>query len=152
MNRNPHPETEQSPNVSPAESVARQESWGGDLTTDPTNSPAEVTDGEPAAGEEKSSGAGEQVNTVETTAERIKRLPSAVGLTLLGVGIVGVILPGPIGTPFLIAAGLALAPKTFGRLEVTLQRRWPKLHQTGMGFVIRFLDDFEKRYPPDEKR
>lgn len=80
--------------------------------------------------------------------DRLKRLPTSIGLILMGAGVLGVLLPGPIGTPLVIAGGLALAPKTFGRFEGVFRTRWPSLHRKGMYVLRRFLDDFEKRYPP----
>ena len=84
-----------------------------------------------------------------STVEKIKNLPAPVGVVLMGIGIVGLVLPGPIGTPFLLAGGLVLAPKVFGGLDHFVQRRFPEFHQVGMESVDRFLADLEKRYPDD---
>ena len=65
---------------------------------------------------------------------------------LITAGIVGFILPGP-GTPAIIAGGLALWPRAFGKLESWLERRNPGLHRQGVQQINRFLDDLEKRYP-----
>jgi hypothetical protein len=67
---------------------------------------------------------------------------------LIAVGIAGVILPGPVGMPLLLAGGLALMPSVFGRAERWVEKRFPNLHWHGMKNVNRFIDDFEKRYPP----
>jgi hypothetical protein len=80
--------------------------------------------------------------------ERIRRLPPEVGAVLITVGVAGVILPGPVGMPLLLAGGLALAPSVFGRVERWIEMRFPTLHWHGMKNVNRFIDDFEKRYPP----
>jgi hypothetical protein len=85
----------------------------------------------------------------EETRTRIKRLPPEVGAVLITVGIAGVILPGPVGMPLLLAGGLALMPTVFGRAERWVERRFPTLHWHGMKNVNRFIDDFERRYPPD---
>jgi hypothetical protein len=85
----------------------------------------------------------------EETRTRIKRLPPEVGAVLITVGIAGVILPGPVGMPLLLAGGLALMPSVFGRAERWVERRFPTLHWHGMKNVNRFIDDFERRYPPD---
>jgi hypothetical protein len=77
---------------------------------------------------------------------KIKHLPKEVGVMLMTAGIVGFILPGP-GTPAIIAGGLVLWPKAFGKLESWFERRYPRLHRNGMQQINRFLDDLEKRYP-----
>ncbi len=59
------------------------------------------------------------------------------------------LLPGPVGTPLLIAGGLVLMPSFFGKVERWMERRFPKVHTHGMQYVDRFIDDFERRYPAD---
>mgnify|MGYP003349015816 CR=1 FL=1 len=85
----------------------------------------------------------------DETRQRIRRLPPEVGAVLITVGVVGVIIPGPIGTPFLLAGGLALMPGFFGRFERWIEKRLPRLHGAGMRNVDRFIDSFEKRFPPN---
>jgi hypothetical protein len=80
--------------------------------------------------------------------DRIRRLPPEVGVVLITVGVAGVVLPGPVGMPLLLAGGLALAPSVFGRFERWVEKRFPTLHWHGMKNVNRFIDDFERRYPP----
>jgi hypothetical protein len=81
--------------------------------------------------------------------ERIQRLPPEVGAVLVAVGIAGMILPGPVGTPLLLAGGLALMPAVFGRAERWFEKRFPNLHWHGMKNVNRFIDDLERRFPPN---
>ncbi len=83
----------------------------------------------------------------EQTRQRLRLLPPEVGAVLVTVGVVGLIIPGPFGTPFVLAGGLVLAPRYFHRAELWLQRRYPKVHQTGRRHIDRFIDDFEKRFP-----
>lgn len=83
------------------------------------------------------------------TIEKIKRLPTPVGLMLIGAGVAGLILPGPVGTPLIIAGGLVLAPKTFDRVASYFGDRFPHLHRTGLDAVERFLTDMDRRFPPD---
>ena len=78
--------------------------------------------------------------------DKIKDLPKELGVMLITAGIVGFILPGP-GTPAIIAGGLVLWPKAFGRLESWLERAHPKVHREGMQQINRFLNDLQKRYP-----
>ena len=77
----------------------------------------------------------------------LESLPKEVGVLLIVAGIGGVLLPGPIGTPFLIVGGVVLFPKVFRKLDQKFQGRFPKLHQEGMKQVRRFVVDLERRYP-----
>lgn len=85
----------------------------------------------------------------EGTRRRIRRLPPEVGAVLITVGVAGVLLPGPIGAPFLLAGGLALMPSVFGRFERWIEKRYPTLHWHGMRNVDRFIDNLERRFPPE---
>lgn len=88
----------------------------------------------------------DQPNPEPADLNRIKDLPKEVGVMLITAGIVGFILPGP-GTPAIIAGGLVLWPKAFGKLESWLERSHPKVHRKGMQQINRFLNDLQKRYP-----
>ncbi len=79
--------------------------------------------------------------------ERLRRLPPEVGILLLAVGFAGLALPGPVGSPFVVAGGLALWPKGFGKVENWFQKRFPGMHRKGRSQIERFLDDLENRYP-----
>ena len=92
----------------------------------------------------------DDAKAAEQTRQRIRRLPPEVGAGLITVGIAGVILPGPVGMPLLLAGGIALLPSVFGRAERWAEKRFPMLHGEGMKGVNRFIDDFEKRFPPAE--
>jgi len=83
----------------------------------------------------------------DQTRERLRRLPPEVGVVLLTVGIAGLILPGPMGTPLVLAGGLVLAPRAFDRVERWVQKRFPTIHQHGRHHLDRFVDDFERRFP-----
>lgn len=103
---------------------------------------------DPAVGDQQE---GEALHQGQANAEladvnRIKDLPKELGVMLLTAGIVGFILPGP-GTPAIIAGGLVLWPKAFGRLESWLERAHPKVHREGMQQINRFLSDLQRRYP-----
>jgi hypothetical protein len=73
-------------------------------------------------------------------------LPKELGVMLVSAGLVGVVLPGP-GAPALVAGGLILWPKGFGRVERWLQKRFPEAHRKGIHHINRFLADLERRYP-----
>ena len=88
----------------------------------------------------------DQIALEQTEVNKIKELPKEVGVMLITAGIVGLILPGP-GTPAIIAGGLVLWPKAFGKLESWLEPRHPGVHRQSMKQIGRFLNDLEKRYP-----
>jgi hypothetical protein len=83
---------------------------------------------------------------------RIEDLPKEVGVMLVSVGALGVILPAMAGAPALLAGGLVLWPRTFGRFERWFEHRYPETYQQGMRQIGRYLDDFERRYPDSTRR
>jgi hypothetical protein len=83
----------------------------------------------------------------ELTFQSARDLPPEVGVLLLTVGVLGLLLPGPIGTPALLAGGVVLWPGAFGKLADGFERRWPRVHHAGMRQISRFLRDLERRYP-----
>jgi hypothetical protein len=87
----------------------------------------------------------------DSTIERIKGLPTSIGVILMAAGVVGLILPGPIGTPLLVAGGLVVAPKAFGKLDAYMKTRYPGVRHHGVKLIERFLDDMQKRYPDEPK-
>jgi hypothetical protein len=78
---------------------------------------------------------------------RLEKLPSEIGVLLIVVGVAGVLLPGPVGTPFLVAGGLALWPSGFQKLEDWMQKVSPRLYEEGIRQLERYLSDLESRYP-----
>ena len=92
--------------------------------------------------------------TAEEAAElaRIKDLPKEVGVMLLTVGALGFALPGVVGAPAVIAGGLVLWPKAFGKVENWFERRFPKMHKQSLFQINRYLNDLETRYPNATQR
>jgi hypothetical protein len=78
---------------------------------------------------------------------RIKDLPKEVGVLLIVAGIGGILLPGPVGTPFLVLGGVMLWPRAFEGLEIFVEKRFPRLHHQSVRQIKRFLDDLDRRYP-----
>jgi hypothetical protein len=74
-------------------------------------------------------------------------LPREVGVLLITAGIGGLLLPGPIGSPFLLLGAVTLWPRLFLRVEMAFQRQFPGMHKQGMRQIKRFLADLERRYP-----
>ena len=74
-------------------------------------------------------------------------MPKEIGVLLVVAGIGGILLPGPIGTPFFILGGVILWPGAFDRVEVCLEKRFPRMHRHSMRQIDRFLGDLDRRYP-----
>ena len=77
----------------------------------------------------------------------IRAMPTEVGVLLLVVGIGGLLLPGPVGAPFVVMGGVILWPRAFERLELGFQHRFPNCHRQSMRQLRRFLSDINQRYP-----
>jgi len=78
---------------------------------------------------------------------RIGSAPRELGILLVVAGIGGILLPGPVGTPFLIAGSVILWPAAFRRVETCFQKRFPRFHREGVIQMRRFINDLERRYP-----
>jgi hypothetical protein len=93
----------------------------------------------------------EQGNACTTDADpeiqRIRSMPREVGVLLVVAGIGGLLLPGPVGTPFLLVGGVVLWPRAFSRAEEYFERKFPKMHRQGVKHITRFVHDLERRYP-----
>jgi hypothetical protein len=83
---------------------------------------------------------------------KIEDLPKELGVMLMSVGALGLLLPAVAGAPAILAGGLVLWPRTFGKLERWFERRYPGAHHQGMRQIGRYLDDFERRYPESTQR
>ena len=78
--------------------------------------------------------------------QKIRELPKDVGVMLVAVGACGMVLPGMVGGPAILAGGLALWPKAFNRVDSWFGRTFPKAHREGMRQIGRYLDDLDRRY------
>ncbi len=78
---------------------------------------------------------------------KVKAMPTELGILLIVSGIGGILLPGPVGTPFLLLGCLMLWPKAFRQTGKCFEERFPKMHYHGVNQINRFLDDLEERYP-----
>lgn len=84
--------------------------------------------------------------------DRISKLPKEIGVLLVIVGIGGILLPGPVGTPFLLLGGLVLWPGVFGRIDSAFHSRFPKIHGEGMRQMRRYVLDLEKGTLPSHPK
>ncbi|MFY9656342.1 MAG: hypothetical protein WAK01_07110 [Methylocystis sp.] len=78
---------------------------------------------------------------------RIDQLPPDVGWLLVYVGVLGVVLPGIPGFPFLIAGGAVLLPGGPKLLTRWAGRNPPRFVHASMKQISRLVDDLERRYP-----
>jgi hypothetical protein len=78
---------------------------------------------------------------------RITKLPRDVGWMMISVGVLGVILPGLPGVPFLIAGAAVLSPGGPQLLTRWAKRKPKGVVHTGLKQIGRWLDDLERRYP-----
>ncbi len=78
---------------------------------------------------------------------RVEKMPRDVGVMLLTVGLAGVILPGIIGLPFMLAGGIILMPKTTQKLKKKLGVDNTPHGEFADRQINRFLDDLDRRYP-----
>jgi hypothetical protein len=81
------------------------------------------------------------------TIDRVEKLPRDVGWLLITAGLVGVVVPGVLGVPFLVLGGLVLMPLTSQRAEQWLGGHSPKMFKGSVRQINRFLDDLDRRYP-----
>ncbi len=87
----------------------------------------------------------------EQIIDRVKHLNRNMGWVLISAGLVGIVIPGVIGTPFVILGTLVLWPGNQKLLD-----KWRKDHRSrfvnaALRQVDRYLDDIERRYPSNGK-
>jgi hypothetical protein len=83
----------------------------------------------------------------EDTSFDVEHLPKEAGWALITAGMVGLVVPGIIGTPFLLAGAFVIAPGGPKLLSRWAGRNPPKFARFAMRQIGRFLNDLERRYP-----
>ena len=83
----------------------------------------------------------------DSTHTRLQRLPKDTGLLLATAGIIGIVVPGVLGMPFLVLGGLLMWPSSKARAERWLSGQSPRFLKGSVRQINRFLDDLERRYP-----
>jgi len=78
---------------------------------------------------------------------RIDELPRDVGWILVYVGVLGVVLPGIIGFPFVLAGGAILLPGGPKLLTRWMGPNPPPMVHASMRQISRLVHDLERRYP-----
>lgn len=117
-----------------------------DPTDDITVASASAT-GSAANGPRHSGMATGEAAEDDAAIQRFANLPRDIGWMMVSVGVLGVIVPGLPGAPFLFA-GIAMLSPGGPRLLAHWARRRPKgVVHTGLKQIGRWLDDMERRYP-----
>jgi hypothetical protein len=83
----------------------------------------------------------------ERAVERIEHFPREFGWLMVYVGVLGVVLPGIIGFPFLIAGGAVVMPGGRKWLSRWVSRKPGPLVRASLKQITRMIDDIERRYP-----
>jgi hypothetical protein len=85
--------------------------------------------------------------TAEQQGLRVERLTSEAGWMLVTAGVVGVIVPGIAGMPFLVAGIFILLPGGPQALSRWSRSNLPSFVRFGVRLIARLLNDLERRYP-----
>src|SRR5260370_42378452 len=83
----------------------------------------------------------------EQVMRRIEEFPREAGWVLVTAGVIGVIVPGIIGVPFLVAGAFVLTPAGPRALSRWAGRKPRKFAHSALRQICRLLDDLEHRYP-----
>jgi hypothetical protein len=83
----------------------------------------------------------------EQLMRRIENLPREAGWALITAGVIGVIAPGVLGWPFVVAGAFVLAPGGTRRLARWAGRKPRKHAHAALRQICRLVDDLERRYP-----
>jgi hypothetical protein len=82
------------------------------------------------------------------TIQKVAELPHEVGWLLVYLGVLGLVVPGVIGFPFLIAGGAVLTPGGPARFSQWAARKPRPITYIGLRQIARMIDDLDRRYPP----
>ncbi len=83
--------------------------------------------------------------------DRVKHLNRNMGWVLISAGLVGIVIPGVIGTPFVILGSLVLWPGSQKLLDKWRRNHRSRFVNAALRQVDRYLDDIERRYPANSK-
>ncbi|MGA2220070.1 MAG: hypothetical protein ABSG51_18435 [Terracidiphilus sp.] len=101
--------------------------------------PASEADAEPLTPEERAE--------IERAVQRIEHFPREFGWLMVYVGVLGVLLPGIVGLPFVFAGGAVVMPGGRKWLSRWVARNPGRLVRASLKQIVRMADDIERRYP-----
>lgn len=87
----------------------------------------------------------------ERAVQRIEHFPREFGWLMVYVGVLGIVLPGIIGFPFVIAGGAVLVPGGRKWLSRWAGSKPRPLVRASLRQIVRMADDLERRYPSPSK-
>jgi hypothetical protein len=77
----------------------------------------------------------------------VKGLPKEFGVLLIVLGLGGLMVPGPVGSPLVLLGGVILWPRAFRGVEARFREKFPETHRRSVAQVKRFVSDLDRRYP-----
>jgi hypothetical protein len=82
-------------------------------------------------------------------AEKLQGLPWDLGLSLVSLGTIGVLIPGPVplGPSFVLLGGVVLCPSLLARTGGPLARKCPYVFRVLIDFTDHLRSDLDRRYP-----
>jgi len=83
----------------------------------------------------------------ELLMRRIEELPREAGWALITAGVIGLIAPGIVGFPFVVAGAVVLTPGGPRKLAHWASRKPRKYAHAALRQICRLVDDLERRYP-----
>ncbi len=83
----------------------------------------------------------------ERALRRVANFPRELGWLMIYVGVLGVVLPGIIGFPLVIAGGAVVMPGGRKWLSRWVGRNPGRLTRASLKQITRMADDIERRYP-----
>jgi hypothetical protein len=90
-------------------------------------------------------------DVAEATEQQPRMLPRESAVVLMCFGFVDLLFLDPVGLFFVLTGALAFTPRLFQRTERWVQGRYPRIQREGRRHIDRFIDAFERRYPPDSR-
>ena len=83
----------------------------------------------------------------EQLMHRIEKLPREAGWALVTAGVIGLIAPGVVGFPFVVAGAVVLTPGGPRKLAHWASRKPRKYAHAALRQICRLVVDLERRYP-----
>ena len=84
---------------------------------------------------------------IERAVQRIEQFPREFGWLMIYVGVLGVVLPGIVGFPLVIAGGAVVMPGGRKWLSRWVGREPGRLTRASLKQIVRMADNIERRYP-----
>jgi len=82
-------------------------------------------------------------------AEKLGTLPGDLGVSLISLGLIGAVIPGPVplGASFIVLGTVVLCPGLLARMGGPLAKRCPRVVRVLIDFSDHLRADLARRYP-----